>query len=208
MTFQYGKIEPDSEPPKPRKPKWQMWEEGIPHHVIDDFVEKFENEIEPLEASFGITSEHEVRDDLRQAQVRLVDNYPGIQNLLVPFINQANENAFRFDIEKILWARYTIYGRPVQPDYMSNATEWHHDINYIHEKDHERKLTVHVQMSDDHESKGGDFMFKWAENPPPDALRKKGTVLVFPSYLEHRISKVTDGSNKHITAWVIGPSWR
>lgn len=186
------------------RPLWQMWEQAIPHEVIDEFSMKFRS-VSSIDGHTGHVSDHEVRDNIRGATVKLVDNIPGVESLILPFINDANENAFQFDIEKIETVRYTAYS---EGDYAAASKDWHTDINFVHGFPFDRKLTVHVQMSDFHESQGGDFEFKWAENPSTDALSKKGTVLVFPSYLDHRISKVTSGSNRNITAWVQGPNWR
>lgn len=188
----------------PMRDLWQMWEASIPHSVID-LLEIEGSEQARLNTQVGVVSDHEQLDSLRHGDYRDASKIPGIQNLILEYVNQANENAFRFDIEKLGTITYTNYGK--YPDLGGNAKHWHMDTTFHHNLRYTRKLTVHIQMSDSDESVGGDFLFKWAEQPDPVALRKKGTVLIFPSYLEHKITKVTQGQYRNITAFVLGSHW-
>ena len=71
----------------------------------------------------------------------------------------------------------------------------------------DRKLSVTVQLSDPSEYEGGGFEFLECPNPD-ESSRKKGTVLVFPSYLKHRVLPVTKGTRKSLVAWFEGPRWK
>ena len=53
-----------------------------------------------------------------------------------------------------------------------------------------------------------DFILDTNQKPPRESLRKKGTVLVFPSFMRHKVEPVTKGIRKSLVAWIEGPHWR
>ncbi|HMV67251.1 MAG TPA: 2OG-Fe(II) oxygenase [Myxococcota bacterium] len=91
--------------------------------------------------------------------------------------------------------------------------DWHMDT--LSHGDHVRKLTVMVQLDEGDAYDGGDLellRFGVARPEPLDlpreALRARGTTLVFPSYLLHRVSPVTRGERRTLVAWFVGPRFR
>ena len=73
----------------------------------------------------------------------------------------------------------------------------------------QRKLSVVVQLSDPDDYDGGDFQMHYVSaHPPADIIRKRGTVLIFPSLIMHEVSTVTRGTRYSLVAWYLGPAWR
>ncbi len=73
----------------------------------------------------------------------------------------------------------------------------------------QRKLSVMVQLSAPDDYEGGDFqMHHVTAHPPADAVRRRGTVLIFPSLVMHGVSTVTRGTRYSLVAWYLGPTWR
>lgn len=69
-----------------------------------------------------------------------------------------------------------------------------------------RKLSLVCQLSDPSEYEGGEFQI----NPGGSILvpeRTKGTVIIFPSYLVHRVAPVTKGTRRSLVLWVEGPAF-
>lgn len=65
-----------------------------------------------------------------------------------------------------------------------------------------RKLSIVVLVADPSEYEGGDLkLFNLKEEIP----RSQGTVLVFPSYEQHMVRRVTSGLRRSLVAWVSGP---
>ncbi|MBO3699547.1 2OG-Fe(II) oxygenase [Roseivirga sp. E12] len=83
--------------------------------------------------------------------------------------------------------------------------DWHLDFG-AGEISH-RKLSITVQLSDPSEYEGGDLQFKINKNTY-DAPRDKGTVVVFPSFIMHRVTPITKGTRHSIVAWLAGPPYR
>lgn len=70
-----------------------------------------------------------------------------------------------------------------------------------------RKLSVTVQLSDEDDYEGGDFELFYSFTPER-AVRKLGSVIVFPSYVLHRVTPVTRGVRRSLVAWVSGAPFR
>ena len=52
-----------------------------------------------------------------------------------------------------------------------------------------------------------EFM-KYIKPPVKVQIRKVGTVLIFPSFLQHRVTKVTKGSRYSVVGWYEGNDWK
>jgi predicted 2-oxoglutarate/Fe(II)-dependent dioxygenase YbiX len=83
--------------------------------------------------------------------------------------------------------------------------DWHMDVG--RGKSASRKLGFTVQLSDSAEYEGGDLEF---HGIPADreGFRRKGLILVFPSFLLHRVTPTTKGTRQVIVGWIHGPSFR
>jgi PKHD-type hydroxylase len=71
-----------------------------------------------------------------------------------------------------------------------------------------RKFSVIVQLTDPNEYTGGDFQIPMVdENATHEQLtsrREKGTVIIFPSWMQHQITPIQSGERRSIIAWAMG----
>jgi PKHD-type hydroxylase len=120
-------------------------------------------------------------------------------NLLMHIANSANVS-YGFDLifpREASVTRYKENGHYV----------WHHDIDWRWHPC-QRKLSISIQLSDSNDYEGGNLEFKDVSIENEEMMRQKGTVIVFPSYLVHRVTPVTKGERKALVSWIEGPSWR
>ena len=68
-----------------------------------------------------------------------------------------------------------------------------------------RKLSMSILLNEDYE--GGDFKFYGAKETVLKE-KAKGTVLVFPSYMQHCVEEVTKGNRYSLVAWFLGPKFK
>jgi PKHD-type hydroxylase len=68
-----------------------------------------------------------------------------------------------------------------------------------------RKLSAVVALNDDYE--GGVFETLDSDTPRSYDL-KKGEMIMFPSFLMHRVTPVTKGIRRSLVIWVEGPNFR
>jgi PKHD-type hydroxylase len=63
-----------------------------------------------------------------------------------------------------------------------------------------------IQLTDGSKYEGGDLRFQTATDEP--APRGVGSLVVFPSYLVHRVDPVTKGARLSLVSWIAGPPFR
>lgn len=173
---------------------WQMFVGRINDGIINDII----SEVDKTEKAKTFNNADE---ELRSSRVSWITD-KRVLNLLHDYVEIANRNAFNVHVYKSASLQYTEYHANENGHY-----DWHHDINWNENNGLDRKLSVTVQLSNSDEYEGGDFEFGECQSPPKES-RQKGTVLVFPSYLRHKVSPVTRGVRKSLVAWFEGPVWR
>lgn len=175
---------------------WQMWSGQVNPEIVEAIIK-----------AGGETNKastfNDAGSDVRTSRVSWLTNQPWVSDMLYFYADQANQAAFHTTLYKKADIQFTEY----------HATEgghysWHHDIDWSRNDGLDRKLSVTVQLSDPSEYEGGNFSFSEVENPDTEQSKAKGTVLIFPSYLQHAVSPVTSGVRKSLVAWFEGPKWR
>jgi PKHD-type hydroxylase len=115
-------------------------------------------------------------------------------------IRKVNQQVYRFDLEGFAEAfQYTVYHGTEGGHY-----DWHIDWgpNPV-----QRKLSVSVQLTDPGQYDGCDLEFHGARQIEV-APRDRGAVIVFPSFIQHRVTPCTRGTRKAIVAWTTGPQFK
>ena len=177
-----------------------MWSGAVQTDVIEAIKQRAE---EVAFQNATIFSGEEKNDDIRRSQVKWLSHDNATKQFLWQYIQQANRNAFGFNIDNLGDIQYTEYEETDEGHY-----DWHHDINWSQDRAYDRKLSITVQLTDGSEYEGGQFEFSEVANPDPGASKKLGTVLVFPSYLKHRVTPVTKGKRISLVGWFEGPRWK
>lgn len=178
---------------------WQMWQGEMSKEVCEDIVKNF-SKLPTLE---GKTFNGDAT--YRSSIIRWVNGEQGLKAYLHSYFCRANGNAFAFGIgtEFDIEMQFTEYDAEYQGQY-----KVHHDIDWTSDSPYQRKLSMVVQLSDPKEYEGGDLRFAEVENPTIEDLRKQGTVVVFPSYLQHAVTPVTKGKRHSLVLWLSGPRWK
>ena len=70
----------------------------------------------------------------------------------------------------------------------------------------QRKLSCVILLNDPSEFEGGILQFKGMEDQ--NVLDKQGSIIVFPSFIEHKVTPVTKGVRYSAVTWASGPSFR
>jgi predicted 2-oxoglutarate/Fe(II)-dependent dioxygenase YbiX len=95
-------------------------------------------------------------------------------------------------IEQMIVLRY----RP------GDFVDWHYDLSQG--TNAHRKLSVVAMLSDPSEYTGGVFEFF----PNRVVALERGSVVVFPSYIPHRVTPIEQGTRVTAAAFFHGPVWR
>ena len=183
---------------------WQLWSESLSQSFIDSVIETGQKY--PVGyAGLGFGGET-ANDNYRSSEIRWVDAGAegAISSTILAYAHTANRNAFGFDINYISDIQYTTYYGDKQGKY-----DWHEDIFWDCPRPFHRKVTFVAQLSDPSEYEGGHLELD-PQHPAPDPalLHKKGSVIVFPSFIKHRVTPVTAGIRRSLVAWIEGPKFR
>jgi PKHD-type hydroxylase len=118
-------------------------------------------------------------------------------------VGQCNKEFFNFDISSLHEnLQYTEYDESYQGRY-----DWHFDVGEG-PLNCGRKLSVSIQLSDPSEYDGGDLQFSLDGDRTVIAEKDQGTMIIFPSYLRHRVTPVTRGARRSLVTWITGPPFR
>ena len=121
-------------------------------------------------------------------------------------IETMNDNFYQFDVWGFEGFQYTEYAQK------DDRYGYHMDMitgdNVPDNLRATRKLSFVLMLSDSNEYTGGQFDFSVSEENLIVPEQKKGRVLVFPSFMLHRVNPVTSGVRKSIVIWVTGPKFK
>ena len=151
----------------------------------------------------------------RNSKVVWLDE-PWIYKAIQPFVHIANRNAgWNFEWDWSERAQFTQYKKGMHYN-------WHRDSftgPYTSKEGSSfagkiRKLTSVLVLSNPNEYKGGELEFQFqAEDPQFNKGRKikvanevapKGSIIVFPSFVWHRVKPVTKGVRYSMPTWHLG----
>lgn len=115
-------------------------------------------------------------------------------------IKQANNSLWNFDLNSIIDSiQYTEYPQG------NGHYDWHIDIGPS--PINHRKVSLVMQLSDPEEYEGGDLEL-WPGGNAITIPKKKGTLVIFPSFIMHRVTPVTKGIRKSLVLWAGSNSYR
>ena len=128
-------------------------------------------------------------------RVELKPNH-GLAGMLTSVGLNINADYFKFNITKSDQSELLIYNK---------KDHYTPHLDVMPSGHLQRKLTVLALLNDDFE--GGRFVVHTASNDIYPDL-KKGSVIVFPSYLLHGVEPVTKGSRYSCVSWMVGPHFK
>ena len=170
----------------------------LPHEV--DRILQFWDDDKTIKAT--IDGDTLYKDDLRKSSVMFIENIPEndwIYSRLAGLAINCNNERYHFDLlgfhQQLQLTRYS------EGDFF----EWHLDFGAGESS--ARKLSMTIQLSDADEYEGGDLQFMINQNIVT-APREKGTIIIFPSFIIHRVTPITKGKRQSIVGWVSGPPYR
>jgi len=112
-----------------------------------------------------------------------------------------NRNEFGFtlyDLKDIDGTNYNVYNSNTKDNY-----QWHIDRSLNNCTD--IKLTVIINLSEK-PFEGGDLFLQQTGTTPVPEIKNIGGVVMFPSYIRHMVTPVTEGVRKNLVLFLNGPN--
>ena len=197
---------------------------AIPPRICDDIIKYALSQKETM-ARTGGYGDKELNEDqvLNMQRKRKSDlvwlNDTWIYKEIHPYVHQANKNAgWNFDWVRSESCQFTKYK-------LNQYYDWHCDSwDKPYEKEGPekgmiRKLSVTCQLTDGSEYTGGELQFDTRSYDPhmrdedkhvitSKEILPKGSIVVFPSFVWHRVQPVTRGTRYSLVIWNLGYPFR
>jgi len=182
------------------------WEESL---VSNDL------EITDEERVSGRNVEYNTDHNVRKCSIAWIDDQ-WLYDLVFSYIAGANNNSgWKYDIQVVERLQLTRYSGGEFYNFHIDGDGDHLAIskNPVNEflNGYVRKLSMSIMLNDDYE--GGEFQFAEYRNGEgfittvPDNNRL-GTIITFPSGVEHRVTPVTRGTRYSLVCWFYGPPFK
>ena len=166
--------------------------------TLDEMEWILENHNDVPYETATIAADKNIEDNIRKSRIKWLryDRYPQFDwfyERIQQAIIRANNKFWHFDLysmpEHIQYTEYLEGG---------GHYDWHMDMGdkYLSM----RKVSVTMQLSHPHEYEGGELQLmrsQYVETAPRDF----GSLIIFPSYMLHRVTSVTKGTRKSLVLW-------
>lgn len=172
---------------------------------IDDFmneneINKLRSQCQNLPFTDGTIGSNNTVNSYRRSKTCFIPKiwqFTEIYLKIFNFINKINKDTFKYNLNEIRYLQYTEYDESYQGHY-----DWHIDTGKSESSI--RKLSISIQLSDSSEYEGGELQLNGG-GPITTCKKTKGTIIMFPSFLLHKVTPVTKGTRRSLVVWVTGP---
>ena len=194
---------------------------AIPPKICDDIIKYGLTQAETMARTGGYgdkeLTKDQVRDMKRKRNSDLVWlNDTWIYKELHPYIHQANKAAgWNFEWDRSESCQFTKY--KLNQYYDWHCDSWDKPYDKPNTSDHGkiRKLSMTCQLTDGSEYQGGELEFDFRNYDPhlrdeskhlrqAKEILPKGSIIVFPSFVWHRVKPVTKGTRYSLVMWNLG----
>ena len=199
---------------------YYWFKDAIPHHVCDDIVRYAKSIQDQMAVTGGFgkkkLNSKEVTDLKKKRNSDIVwMNDRWVYKEIQPYVHQANQSAgWNFNWDWSESCQFTKYKKGQYYDW--HCDSWDKPYQTQNPQDPTngkiRKLSVTVTLSDPKDYKGGELEFDF-RNLDPDKkanivkckeILPKGSLVVFPSFVWHRICPVKSGERNSLVIWNLG----
>lgn len=144
-----------------------------------------------------------VDNSVRKSNVNFLEvnsNTEWIYKKLFSLIAKINHEVWGFNLTKSEFIQYSEYFES------GDHYDWHVDKGF-NDQDPSivRKLSMAMMLNSDEEFCGGEFEIDTSQ--PHKIEHKLGRIVIFPSYVKHRVCPVIKGVRKSLVLWVSGPTF-
>ena len=183
-------------------------------HIQPNFlgnINKLEHFLERVDHAFRNVPKEDAKigtkDTVDETRVSKVQFHPGddfIINTVYDYVKGVNYTTWNFDLHpqfvEMQLAEYNAQD--------GGHFDWHIDQALQGNDLHQRKLSCTIQLTNFYAYEGGKFELEDPKFVLPETAYEKGSLLLFPSLVRHRVTPVTEGTRWALVMWFHGPRWR
>lgn len=142
--------------------------------------------------------------DMRRSMISWIpinDVTEWIYRRITDVIVDNNNKFYNYDLTYLERLQFTYY------DFKERGCYHKHVDPLVWNLPHNRKLSFVMQLSDPDNYEGGELILHTSEDPVV-VDKKRGMIVIFPSYTLHEVTPVTSGERYSLVNWVHGPAFK
>ena len=170
----------------------------IKNAVDDKFIQSIIDvgESQKLEEA-SIGGKSNTSNNIRSTKISWIMDKTILLTLKDKMLEINKSKNWNYDVTDMFPFQYSVY-------HENDHYDWHVDTGSAYLKQKERKISFSLILNDNYE--GGELEFKNSdENISLDL--NKGDMVTFPSFLEHRVKPVLNGTRISLVGWMVGPKY-
>ena len=180
---------------------WWVFPSSVDTNICKQIITLGEDKWKDAKITNSLQSEEKLNKTIRDTQVTFCDE-DWLYKIVWDYLHTANKKSnWNFQIDSCESMQIGKYGVGGHYDYHQDGngfTKYVSKNKFTNGKT--RKLSMTIVLNNDYE--GGEFQFF---NYKDQLIKeKKGTVIVFPSYMVHRVRPVTKGTRYSLVVWFCG----
>ena len=200
--------------------KWYYWyfQSVVPEKICDDIIEYGLSQKSQIALTgTGIAKEPPTKKELKNIQKKRKSDIVWMSDTWIykeiqPYIHEANRSAnWNHEWDHSQSCQFTEYKKGQYYDWHCDSMDTPYDEpEDTNQHGKIRKLSMTLSLSDPKDYNGGDLEFDFRctdEGSQPQIckeVRPKGSIIVFPSFVWHRVKPVTKGIRHSLVCWNVG----
>jgi len=179
-----------------------FWKSEISHENCQKIINLSEDNWNEAD-TFGSKMDIQKKDDVRKSDIVWITEQ-WVYDLIWVYMCEANESAgWKYNIVAAGNCQITRYTKGGFYSWHKDGIGSHNDADnrpdnkFLH--GNARKLSMSIMLNDDYG--GGNFEIFGGES----LQGEEGSVIVFPSFIEHQVTPVTKGIRYSLVTWFVGP---
>jgi len=198
---------------------------AIPPKICDDIIKHGLSKSETMATIGGYGNKKLSKEESQDLKLKRNSDIvwlsdPWVYRELHPYINEANKKAgWNFDWDYSEQIQFTKYKLNQYYDWHCDSFDKPYDRPNTPEHGKIRKISMTCQLTDSSEYRGGELEFDFRNYDPPmrdeskhlrqaKEILSKGSIIVFPSFLWHRVKPVTKGIRYSLVMWSVGDTFK
>lgn len=175
--------------------------------LYSPIIDRIKQYVNDLPTEDGVLAKADKNNEMRKSTLRWIERNQQsdwIYNTVKSIASPINDMVFQFDLTGIDTIQYTEYNQA------GDMYNFHADSTpgLTYSENLVRKLTMVIQLTDSDEYEGGDVEFMSGRMYNETAPRGKGSIVIFPSYVMHRVTPIISGTRNSLVTWFMGPKFR
>ena len=195
---------------------------AVPSRICDLIIKQGLAQNESMARTGGLLENKKLtKDEIKHIKRKRNSDITWLDDLWIyrelhPYVHKANEMAgWNFDWERSESCQFTKYKLNQYYDWHTDG--WNKPYNKPNTLSHGkvRKLSMTCQLTDGSEYEGGELEFDFRNYDPNmrdeskhikkiKQILPKGSIVVFPSFVWHRVKPVTKGTRYSLVMWSLG----